>query len=276
MNPQFERLDEVAQEYFKSLSNISKILGLTSQYLYNYKNRHRLGASLLAKLGSIGINVEYLKTGEGRKIDIELENLMIESQQCKLNLEEKIKVIDNLQKAVTPENKDYIQNKLEQLFKEQRETIERNRELEKLLDLKYMQLKMNSYNDPNDEDLDEIETTPIETEIIPESNLIFIYDLSPYARSGRISSIETLPKSNMKVQLNIEIKDEIFGMRVSGSMFENHRIYDGNIIILERARKAEEGQEVMYLSDKTIEIKIADEKKTENLIGIVKAVIQYR
>lgn len=61
-----ERLEQVANEHYGSLSQLAKELGLSSGYFYPYKSRGGgLGAKALKTLEKGGINTHYLKTGEG-------------------------------------------------------------------------------------------------------------------------------------------------------------------------------------------------------------------
>jgi hypothetical protein len=280
MNIQFERLEEVAQEYFKNLSNLSKTLGLSSQFLYSYKNRPQIGAGTLAKLATIGINIEYIKTGQGSKMDETLLLLMNELQKCKAALEERTNEISSMQKMAVLENRELHQFKLEQLFKDQRSLIEQSHEYEKQMSFRYTELRLEANTGISDDENDEFEIQQQEYKpnqtTASDANTITIYDLSTYARTERISSIEILPKSTIRIMLNIDNKDELIGLRVSGNILESDQIFDGNIIIVERGKRALEGQEIIYIDEKQLIIKIADEMKVENLIGVVKAVIQYR
>ena len=65
MPNEFNRLEEVANKYFGSLTGIAVLLSFKKQTLYTYKKRGKFGRQMLDKLKSIGINPEYITKGEG-------------------------------------------------------------------------------------------------------------------------------------------------------------------------------------------------------------------
>lgn len=116
-------------------------------------------------------------------------------------------------------------------------------------------------------------TTNSESEDVGMS--IVLYDLSAYTRLRTISNIDILPRTIVKIKLNIAVRGELIGFRVSGEIYSEYNIHDGNILIVETAVDAIPGQKIMYLQDNEIKIKMADQNIDESFIGTLRASIQY-
>jgi hypothetical protein len=80
-NVELERLNQVAQTYFKSLGNLAVLIGRSKQHLYSYKKRTGLGRDLIAELKTkLNINPRFIQYGE--------EPMILSSQKVESNVEE--------------------------------------------------------------------------------------------------------------------------------------------------------------------------------------------
>lgn len=65
-----ERLEVVAKDHFGSLAQLALAMGYSSKGIFGaYKSQKRnLGNDIYSKLEAIGINTEYIQTGDGEPI----------------------------------------------------------------------------------------------------------------------------------------------------------------------------------------------------------------
>jgi hypothetical protein len=69
VHPTLVRLEEVAKSNGKSLSVLAKELGYSQPFFYSYKSQgNALGAAVYKDLHKVGINPEYIKTGQGEPL----------------------------------------------------------------------------------------------------------------------------------------------------------------------------------------------------------------
>jgi hypothetical protein len=61
METEFDRLVIVAKLHFKSLANLSELLGFNKQNFYTYKKRGTLGRKTIDRLENFGINPRYIR-----------------------------------------------------------------------------------------------------------------------------------------------------------------------------------------------------------------------
>ncbi|MBK8946460.1 MAG: hypothetical protein IPM32_14485 [Ignavibacteriae bacterium] len=64
-----ERLKEIAIVQFGSIKNLSEKSGVANISMYTQKNAREPRASVLAKLANVGVDVNYLLTGNASQIN---------------------------------------------------------------------------------------------------------------------------------------------------------------------------------------------------------------
>lgn len=69
---EFDRLEEVAKEFYGNLKSVAEQLYITSQAIYAWRTKG-IPYKQYKKLEEIGINPEYIKTGEGPKLILRQE-----------------------------------------------------------------------------------------------------------------------------------------------------------------------------------------------------------
>lgn len=271
MNIQFERLEDLARDHFKNLSNMAKMMNLTGQYLYNYRTREKLGENLLDKLEEVGIRRNYIKNGEGDKLNQEIYKEAKRVEELKKRIDEidySIKTISERKSGELTE-KEHGDIRFELSLKEAEKNKFANELNERIETIQSLLRK-------DRETFDDGRGKRFEEKEIDADNNITIYDLSSYSKVRRLKTIEGLPKTTIRLALNIEVKEIMFGFRVSGNIFEANKIFDGNLIIVENTRDIFEGEEIIYIKDNQLVIKNFTNEDINNIIGRVKAVIQYR
>ncbi|MFW5700252.1 MAG: hypothetical protein ACOCWM_01060 [Cyclobacteriaceae bacterium] len=89
-NQQYERLEQIAKQYFGNLSNMAIMLNKHRSFFYAYKSRDGLGAQLLNELkDTLAINPHYLKTGLGKPFVLDGKNFEEFMQAIKKHLTKK-------------------------------------------------------------------------------------------------------------------------------------------------------------------------------------------
>lgn len=101
------RLRVVSNLKFNTITDFAKYLGMKQASLYDYLNDNsKPGAELLIKISHLGINLEWLLTGEGgmltEKAAREYIDKFQEMNQEILILREKVKEYDAIKKIITP------------------------------------------------------------------------------------------------------------------------------------------------------------------------------
>jgi hypothetical protein len=62
---EYDRLEQIATEYWGTLGKLAVQMGKSHAFFYTYKGKSKFGRKILQELENVGINTEYIKTGNG-------------------------------------------------------------------------------------------------------------------------------------------------------------------------------------------------------------------
>lgn len=62
---EYDRLEQIATDYWGTLGKLAVYMGKSHAFFYTYKGKSKFGRKILQELENIGINTEYIETGNG-------------------------------------------------------------------------------------------------------------------------------------------------------------------------------------------------------------------
>lgn len=62
---EYDRLEQIATDYWGTLGKLAVYMGKSHAFFYTYKGKSKFGRKILQELENVGINTEYIETGNG-------------------------------------------------------------------------------------------------------------------------------------------------------------------------------------------------------------------